>query len=181
LVNQALVLFWMVLKSRNGTVSEGKRMEFGGRYRVAAGRLAVWTALNDANVLKACIPGCKRIEWITETMLEVEVAVNLGVMHPVFSGDLELSNIDPAQSYTLTGRGRGGLMGKAQASADITLTDMGSETLLEFSAQGGASGQIMKMGRTLIGNSAQKIIDGFFIRFGDAMGATVTPLVHQRD
>ena len=151
-------------------------MEFGGRYRVQAGRLAVWTALNNAEILKACIPGCKRIEWITGTALEVEVAVNLGVVRPVFSGDLILSNIVPAQNYTLTGKGRGGLMGKAQASADIVLADDGPYTILTFSAQGGASGQIMNMGKAVIGNSAQKIIDGFFIRFGDAMGASVTPL-----
>ena len=49
-------------------------------------------------------------------------------------------------------------------------------TNLRFTATGGADGGIMKLGKALIGNSAQKIIDGFFTRFGDAMGATVTPL-----
>ena len=34
----------------------------------------------------------------------------------------------------------------------------------------------MKLGKALIGYSAQKVIDGFFARFGDAMGAQVTPL-----
>jgi len=34
----------------------------------------------------------------------------------------------------------------------------------------------MKLGKTLIGNSAQKVIDGFFERFGEAMGVEVTPI-----
>lgn len=151
-------------------------MDFGGRYRVEADRQAVWAALNDTEVLKACIPGCKRIDWASNDALELEVSVNLGVVHPTFKGDLLLSDVEPAQSYRLTGQGRGGLMGKAQASADIALDDLTDGTLLSFAATGGASGQVMKLGKALIGNSAQKIIDGFFERFGAAMGAKVTPL-----
>lgn len=151
-------------------------MEFGGRYHVSAPRQAVWQALNDTAVLKACIPGCKRIEWVSETGLEAEIGVNLGIARPVFTGDLTLSNVIPAQSYTLSGQGRGGLLGMAQASADISLEDIGTQTLLVFTATGGASGQIMKLGRALIGTSAQKVIDGFFERFGAAMGADVSPL-----
>lgn len=151
-------------------------MEFGGRYLVRAPRLGVWAALNDAEVLRQCVPGCKRIVWVSDAALEMELSVNLGVAHPTFTGDLELTKVVPAQSYTLTGKGRGGLLGKAHASADITLEDMGEDTVLEFTANGGASGQLMSMGKTLIGSSAQKIIDGFFVRFGEAMGSEVTPL-----
>lgn len=151
-------------------------MEFGGRYRVRARREAVWAALNDTDVLRACIPGCKRIDWVGEDALEAEIAVNLGIAKPVFTGDLRLTNIIAAQSYTLSGQGRGGLLGKAQASADIELSDFEGETLLLFTATGGASGQILKLGKAIIGNSAQKVIDGFFERFGEAMGAAIIPL-----
>ena len=151
-------------------------MEFGGRYRIAAPRAAVWAALNDTAILKAAIPGCHRIEWSGQSTLELEIKVNLGVVHPVFRGDLILSDIVPGERYTLSGKGKGGLLGLAEGSADIDLSDAGDETLLAFTARGGASGQIMKLGKAIIGNSAQKVIDGFFERFGDAMGAGVTPL-----
>jgi carbon monoxide dehydrogenase subunit G len=143
-------------------------MDFGGRYLIAAPRDAVWAALNDAEVLKAAIPGCHKIEWNSQTTLDLEIKVNLGVVHPVFKGDLALSGIVPAERYTLSGKGRGGLLGLAEGSADIILSDAGEETLLVFAAQGGASGQIMKLGKA--------IVDGFFERFGEAMGAGVTPL-----
>ena len=150
-------------------------MEFGGKYLFAAPRSAVWAALNDAAVLKAVIPGCQRIDWTGETTLECEIEVNLGLMKPVFTGDLELRDVDPAERYTLAGRGRGGLLGKAEAAADITLADVRDGTHLTFAANGGADGGIMKLGKALIGNSAQKVIDGFFERFGEAMGIEVTP------
>ena len=151
-------------------------MEFGGRYHVAAPRLTVWAALNDTEVLKAAIPGCHRIDWAGETALDLEIKVNLGVVHPVFKGGLTLSGVVPAQRYTLTGKGKGGLLGLAEGSADIVLSDIGDETELVFTATGGASGQIMRLGKAIIGNSAQKVIDGFFERFGEAMGAAVKPL-----
>ncbi|KRA42271.1 CoxG family protein [Devosia sp. Root635] len=151
-------------------------MDFGGRYHIAAPRAAVWAALNDTAMLKAAIPGCHRIEWAGETALDLEIKVNLGVVHPVFKGDLTLAGIVPAERYTLSGKGKGGLLGLAEGSADIVLADDGEGTLLVFTAIGGASGQIMRLGKAIIGNSAQKVIDGFFERFGDAMGADVTPL-----
>lgn len=151
-------------------------MEFGGRYLVAAPRVKVWAALNDTDVLKAAIPGCQRIDWVTHDALEVEIKVNLGVAHPVFKGDLWLSDMVPAERYRLAGKGRGGLLGLAEGTADIVLSDDGEGTRLVFIAHGGASGQIMKLGKAIIGSSAQKVIDGFFERFGAAMGAEVTPL-----
>jgi len=151
-------------------------MEFGGRYKMAAPRARIWDALNDPQMLKAAIPGCHLIEWSGPGTLDLEIKVNLGIMSPTFKGELALTNIIPAESYTLSGKGKGGMLGLAEGSADVTLADDGEETLLTFTANGGASGQIMKMGKALIGNSAQRIIDGFFERFGAAAGVEVTPL-----
>jgi carbon monoxide dehydrogenase subunit G len=151
-------------------------MEFGGRYLFSAPRDRVWAALNDTQVLKAAIPGCSRLEWTGEAALECEIKVNLGVMQPTFTGDLELRDVIPAERYTLAGRGRGGLLGKAEAAADISLLDAPGGTELTFTANGGADGGIMKLGKAMIGNSAQKIIDGFFERIGEAMATEVTPL-----
>ncbi|MGV3651895.1 MAG: CoxG family protein [Devosia sp.] len=151
-------------------------MQFGGHYLLGAPRDAVWSALNDAEVLRRTIPGCKSIAWTGPAALALDIQVNLGLVKPVFSGDLRLSDVEPAVRYRLSGRGRGGLMGLAEGAADIVLSDAEGGTRLDFTATGGASGQIMKLGRSLIGNSAQAIIDGFFQRFAAAMGTTLTVL-----
>src|SRR5688500_17991986 len=98
-------------------------MDFGGRYRVNAGRQEVWHALNNTEVLRACIPGAKRLDWTGDESLELELQVNLGLVKPVFRGDLTLSDIVPAERYTLRGKGKGGVLGLAQGAADITLRD----------------------------------------------------------
>ena len=150
-------------------------MDFGGRYRFSAPRDAVWKALNDAAVLQAVIPGCQTIAWTGPSTLDLTIKVNLGLVRPVFAGELELSNIRPAVSYTLAGRGKG-MLGLANGAADITLEDDGAATVLTFAAEGKADGRIMALGKSLIGNSAQKIIDGFFEAIGAEMGVAVTPL-----
>lgn len=151
-------------------------MEFGGRYRFAADRQAVWRALNDADLLRAVIPGCQRMEWTSPATLDMRVRVDFGLLHPVFSGELALRNVHPAERYTLEGRGKG-MLGLAHAAADIALSDdPAGGTLLSFSAAGHADGGIMRLGRALVGHSAQGIIDGFFESIGAQMGTTVTVL-----
>ena len=106
----------------------------------------------------------------------MELKVNFGVISPTFTGDLSLHDVVPAETYTLSGRGRGGMLGLAQGAARIALTDSQSGTELVFKAEGGADGKIMSLGKALLGKSAQKVIDHFFERFGATFGAEVTPL-----
>jgi carbon monoxide dehydrogenase subunit G len=151
-------------------------MQFGGRYRFATARPALWAALNDTAVLQAVIPGCERIAWTAPHSLDLAIRVNLGLLHPVFRGELTLSDVDPAVRYTLSGRGRGGVLGLAQGAADIRLADDGDATLLTFVAHGKADTGIMKLGRALLGRSAQHVIDGFFGALGETLGVGVTAL-----
>jgi len=151
-------------------------VDFGGRYLFGAKRAEVWAALNDTKVLGAVIPGCEHIAWTGADTLELRIKVSLGIVHPVFAGELALSDVDPAASYMLTGRGKGGLLGMAQASARITLADDAEGTILSFDAAGKADGGIMRLGRALIGNSAQRVIDGFFEAIGQEMHVPVLPL-----
>lgn len=154
-------------------------MEFGGRYRFGANRQAVWLALNDVTILRAVIPGCQEIAWTSPTTLDLKVKVDFGLVHPVFAGELQLADVHPAERYRLAGRGKG-LVGLAHAAADISLADTAdSGTLLTFTAAGHADGSIMRLGRALVGNSAQRIIDGFFEAIGRQMGTQVTVLAPQ--
>jgi len=151
-------------------------VDFGGRYLFGAKRAEVWAALNDTAVLGAVIPGCQAIEWTSNTTLDLSIKVNFGIVQPTFEGMLTLSNIREAESYTLSGRGKGGLLGMARASADISLEDAADGTVLTFAAAGHADGGVMRLGKAIVGNSAQKVIDGFFESIGTQMGVTVTAM-----
>ena len=154
-------------------------MQFGGRYRIGATRNQVWSALNDAEILKRTIPGCSRIEWVGDNALEAAITVDFGVVKPTFTGGFEMLDVVPAEHWTLSGQGKGGLLGLAHGSADVALSDDGADCILAFTATAGASNAIMKLGKALIGGAAQRVIDHFIARFAEAMGARFEALPHE--
>ena len=48
-------------------------MEMSGEHTISAPRQAVWDALNDPEVLKACIPGCETLEKTSDTEMTATV------------------------------------------------------------------------------------------------------------
>ncbi|MDB2384138.1 carbon monoxide dehydrogenase subunit G [bacterium] len=148
-------------------------MQFSGKYLFYADRLAVWNALNDVHVLKTAIPGCSNLQWSGSNTLDLTLSVNLGLMSPKFAGDLRLDDVDPTHSYTLYGKGRGGVLGLAEGGANILLEDSPVGTLMTMRATGAASSTIMSLGQKLVGRTAQGVIDRFFERFADAMDSRI--------
>lgn len=151
-------------------------MQFSGHYLFSTSRENLWEALNSAEMLGAAIPGCRRIEWTSDRTLDVTLEVNLGVMTPVFSGDLVLSDLVPARAYTLTGKGRGRILGLASGEARVVLDDHDRGTTMRLQATGEASSAIMSLGRKLVGGAAQRVIDRFFERFAAAMQVDIEVL-----
>jgi carbon monoxide dehydrogenase subunit G len=152
-------------------------VKFRGRYLISAPRQKIWEALNDTAVLRSCIPGCTRMEFVAPDALEAEMSVQLGPMKLNFKGDLKLTIITVAERYMLAGKGRSGWIGGARGSADITLTDDPGGTILGFEAEGEADSAIANFGANVVGRSAQGVIDRFFERFAGAIGASSQPIL----
>ena len=95
-------------------------MEMTGEYRIKASREQVWAALNDADVLAACIPGCDELNKISDTQFEATVTSKVGPVKAKFKGAVELSDIDPPNGYTITGEGKGGPAGLCRSAAAAT-------------------------------------------------------------
>ena len=103
-------------------------MEMNDQIRLEASREAVWEALNDADVLKACIPGCESLEKTSDTEFVSNVVVKVGPIKAKFAGKVTLSDIVPLQSYKLTGEGQGGVAGFAKADITVRLDPEGPAT-----------------------------------------------------
>jgi uncharacterized protein len=84
-------------------------VDISGEYRIAAPRQAVWEALNDADVLKACIPGCQDLKKLSATDIEASILAQLGPVRSTFQAKIVLSDLNPSTSYTLSGEGKSGV------------------------------------------------------------------------
>ncbi|SFI68878.1 hypothetical protein SAMN04515648_1179 [Phyllobacterium sp. CL33Tsu] len=144
-------------------------MDLTGEERIVAPRDTVWKALNDPEILKACIPGCESLERISDTELAAVVGVKMGPVKARFKGKVELSNLNPPQSYTISGEGTGGIAGFAKGGADVTLIDQGAETVLAYVVNADVGGKIAQLGSRLIASTSKKLATQFFENFNAAV------------
>ena len=137
-------------------------MNMQGEERIAASVDTVWAALNNPDVLKACIPGCEALEKKSDTQMSATVALKLGPVKARFSGEVQLKNLKPPHSYTIQGEGKGGIAGFAKGGADVTLTGDGDGTILAYSVNADVGGKIAQLGSRLIDSTAKKLAGQFF-------------------
>nr|WP_205042202.1 carbon monoxide dehydrogenase subunit G [Rhodoligotrophos defluvii] len=146
-------------------------MKMTGEYALAAPRETVWRALNDPEVLKDCIPGCESITKLSDTEMEAAAKMKVGPVSARFKGKVTLSDLDPPNSYRISGEGSGGAAGFAKGGARVTLTDgNGGGTVLSYDVDAQVGGKLAQVGQRLVDQTAKKMADEFFSRFADKLG-----------
>lgn len=140
-------------------------MDLVGEYRLFAGRGAVWEALNDADVLRRCIPGCQSLEKVSDREMTATVVAKIGPVKATFKGAVTLENMVPPESYTIVGEGKGGVAGFAKGSADVSLAEDGDATVLSYSVKAQVGGKLAQLGSRLIVSTSRKMADEFFGKF----------------
>ncbi len=144
-------------------------MDISGEFTIPARRERVWEALNDPEMLKKCIPGCETLEQTSEHAFDAKMAAKIGPVKAKFDTAIELSNVNPPESYTISGQGKGGPAGFGKGSADVTLEDLGAETVLRYSAALQVGGKLAQIGSRLVGGTAKKIANDFFSKFSEEL------------
>jgi uncharacterized protein len=150
-------------------------MDMNGERLIPAPKQVVWAALNDPEILRACIPGCDGLEKTSDTEMTATASVKLGPVAAKFSGKLTLSDLDPPNGYKLSGEGRGGPAGFAKGAAEVRLADAPEGTLLSYTVSAQVGGKIAQVGGRLIDATAKSMTDQFFKSFAaqiEAQAAT---------
>ena len=158
-------------------------MKLNGSYKLKVKKEVVWQALNDANILKQCIPGCETFEKESGNIFNATATNQIGPMNATFSGTVKVSNIQENESYTISGEGQSSV-GFANGSADVKLIEDNGETILSYEVNVVVGGKIAQLGSRLIDGVAKKMSDYFFGRFADLVSPIVkkenkTGQVHQ--
>lgn len=140
-------------------------MELEGSRTIAADRATVWAKLNDADTLKACIPGCEELTGSPEDGFEAVVKQKVGPVKATFKGAVTLTDVNPPESYRIIGEGKGGVAGFAKGAADVSLSDVEGGTELTYKVDAQVGGKLAQLGSRIIGGFARKMADQFFERF----------------
>lgn len=147
-------------------------MEMTGRQRIEASKAQVWSALNDPDMLKACIPGCKTLEKTSETHMKATAGVRIGPIGANFAGEVRLSDLDPPNGYRIDGEGSGGGAGSAKGGARVWLTEDGpTATWLDFEVTAQVGGKLAQLGGPIIDATAKQMAAQFFKKLATAIDA----------
>jgi uncharacterized protein len=144
-------------------------MTMAGEQMLTAPREKVWAALNDTEVLKACIPGCETLDKLSDTEFMAVATNKIGPVKARFKGKVRLTDLDPPNGYRISGEGDGGIAGFAKGGAIVTLVDKEGGTLLSYNVEAQIGGKLAQLGQRLINGVAKKLADDFFAKFAAAV------------
>jgi carbon monoxide dehydrogenase subunit G len=140
-------------------------MDLSGQYEIPASAREVWEALNDPQILTACVPGCDSLEKTGPTEFVATATLKIGPMKATFRGKLELSELDPPRRCVVRGEGKGGAAGFAKGEAEVLLDEKNGVTTLTYTAKATIGGKLAQIGQRLIDGAARSLADDFFGRF----------------
>ena len=143
-------------------------MKLSGSYQINLSKEKVWEALNDPEILKQAIPGCEEFKKNSETEFTATATNKIGPFNASFTGDIELTDINPPNSYKITGSGNSPV-GFASGEATVRLEDQESGTNLIYEVEANVGGKIAQVGSRLIDMTAKKMADIFFGKFSELM------------
>jgi len=142
-------------------------MEMTGEQLIHASQADTWAALNDPQILKACIPGCESIELTGPNEYGVQMTARVGPVSAKFKGKMTLSNIQAPNSYSIAFEGQGGVAGFAKGSADVGLAADGNDSRLSYKVKANVGGKLAQIGSRLVDAAANKVANEFFTAFNE--------------
>ena len=141
-------------------------MKLSGSYQINLPKEKVWEALNDPEILKQAIPGCEEFTKNSETEFTAKATNKIGPFNASFTGDVELKDLNPPNSYKITGSGNSPV-GFASGEASVKLEDENGGTKLIYEVEANVGGKIAQVGARLIDMTAKKMADIFFGKFSE--------------
>ena len=148
-------------------------MKLSGSYQINLKKQKVWDALNDSEVLKQAIPGCEEFKKNSDTEFTATATNKIGPFNATFTGDIELKDLNPPNSYKITGSGNSPV-GFASGEATVNLEDHENGTKLTYNVEANVGGKIAQVGSRLIDMTAKKMADLFFGKFSELIAPQQT-------
>jgi carbon monoxide dehydrogenase subunit G len=144
-------------------------MTMSGEYQLPVPPQTVWEKLIDPATLKASIPGCEQLDKTSDTEFQAVATTKVGPVKAKFKGKVTLSDLDPPNSYKISGQGDGGVAGFAKGGATVRLAPKDGGTLLTYTVEAQIGGKLAQLGQRLINGAAKKVADDFFKNFAAAV------------
>ncbi len=139
-------------------------MKLEGTYLFGETREQVWSTLMDPDAISSAIPGVEEFVPLEgeEYAWRAIAKVNMAAVSGRFTGQVQMSEIQPPTGYRLTvsGEGQGSII---SGSVVMRLEEKdGGGTVLHWDAEANISGKLARIGQRLIKAAANMMSKRFF-------------------
>lgn len=121
----------------------------------------VWNTIQDKDVLKEVLPGCKVFEEVGERKYESVLGINIGPIKGEFTADVQQVDLVEPASYRLLVQAKG-KPGEIDADAAMTFEETEAGTVLNCNANVEVTGLLATIGQRIMGGVAKVILGQFF-------------------
>jgi carbon monoxide dehydrogenase subunit G len=136
-------------------------MELVGEHTFNVPREQVWKFMLDPEVLKACLPGCEKLEAVGEDEYVATMKIGISFIRGTFSGKVKITDKNEPESYTMQVEGSGP-QGQVSGVGQLELIDQGESTLVRYKGEANVRGSLARVGARMIQPAAKTIVGQFF-------------------
>lgn len=134
----------------------------------------VWAAINDVDILKSVIPGCRSMTLVAPDQYETEVVIGVAGMRGMYRGQIAIHDKQAPHSMRMAMNAEGQL-GFGTASAWVRLEPAPGGTLLRYRYVAQAGGTVAAVGNRLLGSVMKVLIRQFFKSFEGSLTPQAGP------
>jgi uncharacterized protein len=137
-------------------------VELSGEHKFNVPRQQVWNFMLDPDVLKACLPGCEKLEAIGEDEYAATMKIGISFIRGTFTGKVKITDKDEPNNYKMAVEGSGP-QGQVAGVGTLALedTDDGG-TLVKYTGDANVRGSLARVGARMIQPAAKTIVGQFF-------------------
>ncbi len=132
-------------------------MKIEGSHTFSAPREIVWPVLLDPEILSNVLPGCEKLEPISENEYRGVLNIRVGPVQGKFNGVVTMSEINAPEGYHFDVSGKGA-PGFVNGNGKLRLEANGHTTTLIYDGDAQVGGRIASVGQRLLDTSVRAII-----------------------
>ncbi|HEV8370677.1 MAG TPA: carbon monoxide dehydrogenase subunit G [Pyrinomonadaceae bacterium] len=140
-------------------------MKIEGKHLIDAPRTRVYGCLINPEVLQRTIPGCERLEEISENTFAATIRAGVGSIKGVFNGSVKLEDLRAPEHFRMVVEGKG-QPGFLKGSGNLDLEEQGETTSVNYTGDVQVGGTIASVGQRMIQGTAKMMATQFFTALG---------------
>jgi carbon monoxide dehydrogenase subunit G len=143
------------------------RLEFSGAPEIAAPPERVWQRLLDPEFVASVAPGVEKVETIDDRHFKVVSGFGVGSVKVKFHLDVELSDVNPPKSLTMSARGTAPGSAMEVTTALLIEPVSPNRSRLKWDAKSEVRGTVASVGGRLLKGTAKKLTETFWEKFAE--------------